>query len=88
MLGFYFYHYDTQQTDIELRTSYLGYAWWTNQPSVIYNSTVAKSSTSYHEYRLDRIAGKLIFYIDEVQKKTLDRYSPTLTRQRNWSRWS
>lgn len=93
--GFFFYLNDNQETDIELLTSDLSAAHFTNQAVVAGKSSstiTAKSpstiSSTYHEYRLDWVPGKTMYYIDGVLKKTLTANVPSKAGSWVWNNWS
>ncbi|KAL6720509.1 hypothetical protein ACLMJK_002433 [Lecanora helva] len=94
--GSFFYKTDNQETDIEILTKDLATgAHYTNQnvagngPSTtITGALPSDATTNYHEYRLDWIPGKTLFYLDGVLQKTLTANVPSVAGEWIWNNWS
>lgn len=93
--GLFFYMDDSQETDIEIRTSELSQVYFTNQitkpgnPETSVNMTAPKDmTTAWHEYRIDWVPGKTMFYIDGVLKHTMTQNIPSEAGQWMWNNWA
>jgi len=89
--GFFFYKSDTQETDIEIRTSYPDQIFLTNQKS----SRTAAASTfeteppcdmtaGFHEYRFDWLKGVTKFYVDGEYVGAMKKNVPTVPGSMVW----
>jgi hypothetical protein len=83
----YFYLNDTQEFDIEFQTGNPNYALWTNQGGDTYNTSVSTSTTAYHEYRVDWVPGKTMFYVDGTLAKTITDHVPVVAGPWQWTSW-
>ena len=92
--GFFFYKNDTQEVDIEILTSKPKKVHFTNQAvDGVTESTCTAASppdmtSAYHEYRIDWIPGKTMFYINGVLKRTLTENIPSIPGPWIWNNWS
>ena len=93
--GFFFYLNDNQETDIEILTSDTSVVHFTDQSVKVggqSTTTTANSPTTitsaYHEYRLDWVPGKTMYYIDGVLKKTITTNVPSKAGSWLWNNWS
>ncbi|KAG9511892.1 concanavalin A-like lectin/glucanase, partial [Aureobasidium melanogenum] len=87
--GFFFYHSDTQETDIEIRTSY---------PDQKSSRTAAASTfeteppyymtAGFHEHRFDWLKGVTKFYIDGEYVGALKKNVPTVPDSMVWNNWA
>ncbi|GAB7350743.1 hypothetical protein MBLNU459_g1294t1 [Dothideomycetes sp. NU459] len=77
VLGFFFYASDTQETDIEIQTSYPQQVSYTNQgaggPVTTTRAVPDDTSAAYHEYRIDWLPGRTSFYFDGALQATMTR---------------
>jgi beta-glucanase (GH16 family) len=90
----FFYSTDYSEADIEIQTSNASKVHWTNHGGTAKsnNETTADSYlsdswTTYHEYRLDWLPGKTMFYIDGVLQKTLNENAPNTAGRWMWNNW-
>ena len=94
--GFFYYGSDTNEADIEILTSNLGTGpHYTNQPhtpgspSTTSSKPLAFDATSgFHEYRLDWLPGRTVFYVDGVQQSQLESNVPSTPGAWVWNNWS
>ena len=94
--GFFFYGSDTNEADIEFLTEDLTTGpHYTNQPNTpgSQSTTMSKAlsfnaAAEFHEYRLDWLAGKTIFYVDGVQQGILEKNVPSSPGSWVWNNWS
>ncbi|KAK8213427.1 hypothetical protein M8818_002727 [Zalaria obscura] len=93
--GFFYYYDDSQETDIEIRTADTSQVHFTNQVTTpgnaetTYNFTAPSDiTTAFHEYRIDWVAGKTMFYVDGVLKKTVTKNVPSSAGWWMWNNWS
>ena len=91
--GFFYYHNDTQETDIEIVTYEPDQIYFTNQPVHYGNpSTVSAPAppdmtNTFHEYRLDWIPGQTLYYIDGVLVQNLTTNIPSMPGKWMWNNW-
>ena len=94
--GFFYYGSDTNEADIELLTVNLATGpHYTNQPHIpgSPSSTTSKAlsfdaTSGFHEYRLDWLPGRTIFYVDGVQQGQLESNVPSTPGAWVWNNWS
>ena len=95
--GFFTYHSDSQESDIEIIQPSAGapkQIWFTDQSLTGGKSTAASYSlpadaaTTFHEYRLDWINGETKFFIDGQLKQTWNVNVPTAASAWHWNNWS
>ncbi|GAB7351581.1 hypothetical protein MBLNU459_g2203t1 [Dothideomycetes sp. NU459] len=93
--GFTFYANDTQEIDFAFLTTDDTKVHFTNEqvsstsPSTSYVGTApSDASTAFHEYRVDWIPGKTMFYIDSVLVQTITGNVPTTPGFWLWNNWS
>ncbi|KAL9103334.1 MAG: hypothetical protein Q9187_009016, partial [Circinaria calcarea] len=91
----FFYKGDTQESDIEILTSKLTSGiHYTNQnptagslSTTATNSLPADATTTMHEYRLDWLPGKTVFYLDGVQQEEYTENVPSVPGAWLWNNW-
>ena len=91
----FFYHNDTQETDIEIRTCQPHKVHFTNQATHGGDSTTKVFqhphknvlAHDWHEYRVDWLQGKTMFYVDGVLKSTITENVPTVPSAFIWNNW-
>jgi hypothetical protein len=90
-IGFFFYKSDTQETDIEIRTSYPDQIFLTNQKSsrtaaasTFDTQSPAGMSAGFHEYRFDWLKGATKFYIDGKYVGAMKQNVPTVPGSMVW----
>ncbi|PSK56699.1 Beta-glucanase [Elsinoe australis] len=93
--GFFSYLDDNQETDIEILTKNLSKVWFTNQalsPGTDETSTTASApatiASAYHEYRIDWLQDRTVFYIDGVKKAELTTNVPNKPTSWLWNNWA
>ncbi|THX10490.1 concanavalin A-like lectin/glucanase [Aureobasidium pullulans] len=93
--GFSFYANDTQEIDFAFLTTSSGVAHLTNEqvsadsPATSYQVSAPSDATSaYHEYRVDWLPGKAMFYIDSKLVQTITGNVPTSPGFWLWNNWS
>ncbi|THZ19917.1 concanavalin A-like lectin/glucanase [Aureobasidium pullulans] len=93
--GFFFYKSDTQETDIEIRTSFPTTLFLTNQkssPKALTSTFDTKSplgmTSDFHEYRFDWLKGVTKFYVDGKFVGSLKKNVPTMPGSMVWNNWA
>ncbi len=100
--GNFFYFSDSQEIDIEYLTNSSSLSnpgdgtkplQLTNQPGNAGTSyfnvpSPTDATTTAHEYRIDWIPGKALFYLDGVLQKTITANVPTAAGSWIWNNWS
>ena len=94
--GLFYYGSDTNEVDIEFLTFDLAAGpHYTNQPHTpgSPSTTMSKAlsfdaTAGFHEYRLDWVAGKTIFYVDGAQQSVLENNVPSTPGSWVWNNWS
>ena len=93
--GFSFYSNDTQESDIAFLTSDLSSLHLTNEQtsygsnaSSFSVSAPSDAATAWHEYRLDWVPGKTMFYIDSTLVYTITDNVPSTPGFLLWNNWS
>ncbi|GAB7350627.1 hypothetical protein MBLNU459_g1190t1 [Dothideomycetes sp. NU459] len=93
--GFTFYSNDTQEIDFAFLTSDSSLAHFTNEQTsstavgTSYSSGAPSDATAaFHEYRVDWVAGKSMFYIDSVLVQTITGNVPVTPGYWVWNNWS
>lgn len=93
--GFSFYSNDTQEVDLAFVTSNINYVHFTNEQISSESATTSYSyaapsdaSTAFHEYRVDWVPGKTMFYIDSTLVQTITGNVPTTPGMWLWNNWS
>ncbi|KAI9726876.1 MAG: hypothetical protein M1834_001461 [Cirrosporium novae-zelandiae] len=93
--GFFFYKSDSQETDIEILTAHLNQGvYYTNEARHGGDSTYktkalpSDATTTTHEYRVDWVPGKTMFYLDGVPQVTLTENVPNVAGSWIWNNWS
>ncbi|PNS15492.1 Beta-glucanase [Sphaceloma murrayae] len=93
--GFFSYLNDNQETDIEILTKDLSKVWFTNQalePGTDETSTSSPApktiASAFHEYRIDWLPKRTVFYIDGVRKAELTSNVPTEPTSWLWNNWA
>ncbi|KAI5199397.1 concanavalin A-like lectin/glucanase [Aureobasidium subglaciale] len=94
-LGFFFYKSDTQETDIEIRTSFPTELFLTNQKSsarsvasTFSSPAPAHMSAGFHEYRFDWLPGVTKFYVDGKYVGSMKKNVPKQQGSMVWNNWA
>ena len=94
--GQFFYKTDNQETDIEILTGNLASgAHYTNQNTTVggHGSTTSTkplpsdATTTFHEYRLDWLKDRTVFYLDGILQQTLTVNVPSVAGEWIWNNW-
>ncbi|KEQ81332.1 concanavalin A-like lectin/glucanase [Aureobasidium pullulans EXF-150] len=93
--GFFFYKSDTQEIDIEIRTSFPTTLFLTNQkfsPKALTSTFDTKSpldmTSDFHEYRFDWLKGVTKLYVDGKFVGSLRKNVPTMPGSMVWNNWA
>lgn len=99
--GFFFYKSGTQELDIEYLSDPTSKSnpgdgskpmHYTNQPAAPNSVQIAPSpsdaTTAPHEYRIDWIPGKAMYYLDGVLQKTITVNVPSVGGTWLWNNWA
>ncbi|KAG9693625.1 concanavalin A-like lectin/glucanase, partial [Aureobasidium melanogenum] len=93
--GFFFYHSDNQETDIEIRTAFQDQIFLTNQKSsarAVESTFDTKApqnmSAGFHEYRFDWLKGMTKFYVDGKYVGQLSKNVPKVPGSMVWNNWA
>ncbi|KAI5200398.1 concanavalin A-like lectin/glucanase [Aureobasidium subglaciale] len=93
--GFFFYKSDTQETDIEIRTSFPDQLFLTNQKSsarsaasTFSSPAPADMSSGFHEYRFDWLPGITKFYVDGKYVGSMKKNVPKQQGSMVWNNWA
>jgi len=94
-IGIFFYKADNEETDIEILTGNLASGvHYTDQNLVLGGASTtathaipSDATARYHEYRLDWIKGKTLFYLDGVLQQTFTANVPNVAGEWIWNNW-
>lgn len=93
--GFSFYSSDYQEVDFAFLTNNDAVAHLTNEqtssssaPTSYTVAAPSDASSAFHEYRVDWVAGKTMFYIDSVLVQTITGNVPSSAGFWLWNNWS
>ncbi|KAG9945117.1 concanavalin A-like lectin/glucanase, partial [Aureobasidium melanogenum] len=93
--GFFFYHSDQQETDIEIRTAFQDQIFLTNQKSsaravesTFDTAAPQNMSAGFHEYRFDWLKGMTKFYVDGKYVGQLSKNVPKVPGSMVWNNWA
>ena len=93
--GFFSYKNDNQESDIEILTGDLSLVHYTNQACTVGQKSThtvgnlpVNATTTMHEYRLDWLPGKTVYYLDGIKQAELESNVPSTASSWIWNNWS